>query len=428
MHDLRFIGVHETGEHLLLADDDGTRFLLPIDEALRGAARPIRPAAARRSPLALTARDVQALIRSGVSAEEVSERSGWPAGKVASFGGPVLAERAYIATRARDCRLRARAEATGSEPLYVRVERRLSGRGVQPSEAEWDATRDESGVWAVHVAFPAGGRTRRASWRFDHAAEAVEAIDDEALWLSAEEPVDGPLQDPPLPGERVFDVEAVGGVAERPGPPPTVTTRVDQTDALMAAIREHSHAGDRGGARTSAHPAPGDQAGDGTRLTTGQRRARRRSARAAAAQAAGNADVIADQLPTDDLPAEPPIEELPREQLRLDDLEQLRLDDVRDEEPVTPQEPVPTQEPVASQEPVPAEERVTSQELAPDEELAFDNEPVPTQEPDPTAAHENGRPVPAMPARSADGAKRKVRIGVPDWNDVMFGPSCTDSR
>ena len=114
--------------------------------------------------------------------------------------------------------------------------------------------------------------------------------------------------------------------------------------------------------------------------------------------------------------------------MRLDDLEQLRLDDVRDEEPVTPQEPVPTQEPVASQEPVPAEERVTSQELAPDEELAFDNEPVPTQEPDPTAAHENGRPVPAMPARSADGAKRKVRIGVPDWNDVMFGPSCTDSR
>ncbi|HOT56515.1 MAG TPA: septation protein SepH, partial [Ornithinibacter sp.] len=35
MQDLRLIGVHEDGQHLLLANADGGRFRLPLDEALR---------------------------------------------------------------------------------------------------------------------------------------------------------------------------------------------------------------------------------------------------------------------------------------------------------------------------------------------------------------------------------------------------------
>ena len=43
MHDLRLIGVHEDGEHLLLSDSEGGRFRVRVDEPLRTAVRRDRP-------------------------------------------------------------------------------------------------------------------------------------------------------------------------------------------------------------------------------------------------------------------------------------------------------------------------------------------------------------------------------------------------
>src|SRR6478735_3964063 len=43
MQHLRLVGVHEDGMHLLLADDEGNRFSVPLDEALRAAVRRDRP-------------------------------------------------------------------------------------------------------------------------------------------------------------------------------------------------------------------------------------------------------------------------------------------------------------------------------------------------------------------------------------------------
>ena len=39
MHDLRLVGVHEDGEHLLLAGADGEQYFLTVDEPLRAAVR-----------------------------------------------------------------------------------------------------------------------------------------------------------------------------------------------------------------------------------------------------------------------------------------------------------------------------------------------------------------------------------------------------
>ena len=43
MRDLRLIGVHDDGEHLLVTDDSGEEYRLRIDEPLRAAARRDRP-------------------------------------------------------------------------------------------------------------------------------------------------------------------------------------------------------------------------------------------------------------------------------------------------------------------------------------------------------------------------------------------------
>ena len=75
MRDLRLIGVHEDGEHLLFADAEGTRFRVPLDDPLRAAARHHRPNTSQPSPEVEAGhrpREVQALIRAGLTAEEVA--------------------------------------------------------------------------------------------------------------------------------------------------------------------------------------------------------------------------------------------------------------------------------------------------------------------------------------------------------------------
>ncbi|HOF36440.1 MAG TPA: septation protein SepH, partial [Dermatophilaceae bacterium] len=163
MQDLRLIGVDDDGGHLLLASVDGARFRVPLDESLRAAARRDRP---RLGQLqieiegGMRPRDVQAMVRAGMSADEVAERSGWTVEKVHKYEGPILAEREYVAGLGRAVRLRQRGGSGPSTTLGQRVADRLTARGVEADSIEWDAWRREGPEWTVAVNFSAGGRVR----------------------------------------------------------------------------------------------------------------------------------------------------------------------------------------------------------------------------------------------------------------------------
>ncbi len=272
MRDLRLVGVHEDGQHLLLADGEGERYRVPLDEPLRAAVRRDRP---RLGQLqieidgGMRPREVQALIRAGLSAEEVSERSGWPVEKVARYEGPILAEREYVAGLARGVRLRGRATNGEAPTLASRVSQRLSGRGVDPAQAEWDSARGETGGWTVVVTFPAGGRERQARWAFDVQSRTVTAVDDEARWLSEEDaagdatPIPAPhLVGTPVRATTVYDVEAEGGLgaaAAASRAHPAGASHADEPLDLMSAMRERAaHRGRPRRRRTSPAQTPGD--------------------------------------------------------------------------------------------------------------------------------------------------------------------------
>jgi hypothetical protein len=282
MRDLRLIGVQEDGQHLLLSDSDGERFRVQLDEPLRAAARRDRP---RLGQLqieidgGMRPREVQALIRGGLSADEVAERSGWPVEKVRRYEGPILAEREYVAGLARAVRLRGRSAGGASAPtLSARVSQRLSGRGVDPASADWDSARSTEGDWTVILTFPAGGRERQARWSFDVQARTVAAADDEARWLSEEDvagtssPLPAPhLVSAPVRATTVYDVEAEGGVgsARRAAPRSTSTTTpasarggtLDEPLDLMSAMRERaSHRGRPRRRKSPPTQTPGDDA------------------------------------------------------------------------------------------------------------------------------------------------------------------------
>jgi hypothetical protein len=256
MQDLRLIGVHEDGQHLLLADADGSRYRLGLDEALRAAARRDRP---RLGQLqieidgGLRPREVQALIRRGLSAEEVADRAGWTVEKVRRFEGPVLAEREYVAQVAQKCAVGSRG--AGPVTLAERAAERLRDRGVDRDDVEWDSSRDDEGVWQLTLTFAAGGRQRTATWRYEPLSGSVTATNDEARWLS-EEAAPGAIPTPhraATTGDSdVYDIDADGGVDH------AVHHRAPHEPIdLMAAMREHSTRG-----RRRRRPSPSGTPGD----------------------------------------------------------------------------------------------------------------------------------------------------------------------
>ena len=253
MRELRLIGVHDDGGHLVLTDDAGDEFQLRIEDRLRAAVRRDRPRVEQREidPAQVSARDIQALIRAGSTADEVASLTGWELTKIARFEGPVLAEREHVATRAQNVRMRGANQAGAPETLAQRTAARLATRDVDSSTVAWDACRDSEGQWTVSATFLAGGRERAAVWWFDQAGMSVVAKNDEAKWLSEAETAPGPAPETMHRPTDVFDVEVEEERAERASRP--------QPDDLINSMREHSGAkkrGRSGGRRTARAAAP----------------------------------------------------------------------------------------------------------------------------------------------------------------------------
>ncbi len=297
MEDLRLIGVHEDGDHLLLASRDGTRYRLPLTAELVAAARMPRPKIGNRSfdhVGEIRPREIQAMVRSGMTAQEVAERSGWDIEKIRKYEAPVLAEREHVASLARASRLRSRSGGGLGPTLANRALERLTQRDVPTEDVVWDSWRSHEGHWAVVLTFAAGGRQRQATWAFDPATSHVSPADDEARWLSEDErsgmtapiPTTGAPASTPRglgtegSGTRgVYDVEADGGVTdgasgsreapaaagqpgvypdaepesasslaspETTGPLAVVAPSAEEPVDLMAAMRERSGARGRG--------------------------------------------------------------------------------------------------------------------------------------------------------------------------------------
>ena len=480
MQDLRLVGVQEDGEHLLLAGPDGTHFRLALDEPLRAAARRDRP---RLGQLqieidgGMRPREVQSLIRAGASAEEVADRAGWTVEKVGRYEGPILAERVHVADQARLVRVRSRGGATGSTvpTLQGRVAQRMRERGVDPESSVWDAWRGvEETLWTVVLTFAAGGRQRQAAWTYDPVLRTVEAADDEARWLSADEPTSmGPLPTSTPRVTNVYDVEAEGGVAasarrKEPAPSPERTPREEPLD-LMTAMRERASArGKRSGGRRKSAPAqtPVDDAPRDDALPLEDIAYDPETMPPPPAARGTHPDDEADAVGDDVMPAAPAPEEAEATATQPADTEvAAETLDPDAEDAVTTRE-TPVAEQPAAEQPV-AEQAVAEQDVVeepaaatdadteaaadvPDAELEAQAPPV---EDAPAPAEQAAEPVtevvaepvsdtvgdtdepaqapapepePAPSPGPARPARKKGRPSVPSWDDVVFGAKPRD--
>ncbi len=183
MPELRVVAVSNDGTRLVLKAADSTEYTLPIDERLRAAVRNDR---ARLGQIEveshLRPRDMQARIRAGASAEEVAQLAGIPVERVRRFEGPVLAERAFMAERARKTPVRRPGESTGPQ-LGEAVAERLLLRGADRDAALWDSWRRDDGTWEVLLTYRVAGEPHSASWTYDPPRRLVQPVDDEARAL-----------------------------------------------------------------------------------------------------------------------------------------------------------------------------------------------------------------------------------------------------
>lgn len=188
MPELRVVAVSNDGTRLVLKAADSTEYTLPIDERLRAAVRNDR---ARLGQIEieveshLRPRDIQARIRAGASAEEVAQLAGIPVERVRRFEGPVLAERAFMAERARKTPVRRPGENAGPQ-LGEAVGERLLLRGADKESVHWDSWRRDDGTWEILLAYHVAGEPHSAGWTYDPPRRLVQAVDDEARALIGE--------------------------------------------------------------------------------------------------------------------------------------------------------------------------------------------------------------------------------------------------
>ncbi len=181
MQDLRVIGV-ENGA-LLVASDEGDRFRIPIDEVLQSRLRQSVPdtGVGRK----LTPKEIQAHIRSGMSAEDVAAVTGGPLEYIQKFEGPVLAEREFVIDTALAVVVHAALEtdpmAKGTNFGSV-IRERLHDLGA--TGERWASWKETGIGWIVKLSFTADQVEHDARWNFEPKKLALSPMNNEAVTLS----------------------------------------------------------------------------------------------------------------------------------------------------------------------------------------------------------------------------------------------------
>ncbi len=183
--DLRVVGRSEDGNHLELTDNGGATYTVRISDSLRATVNQAKLAAVLdQTPEVMTIKEIQARLRAGERADEISRIGNVSMEKIERFSGPIMQERAYIVDLAQKTPLRKDSQ---SQTLAELVLHRLAPRGVDMNLVNWNTARSEDGSWKINLDYPNRDGAGTATWSFDAARKTLTSDDEGARWIGGEE-------------------------------------------------------------------------------------------------------------------------------------------------------------------------------------------------------------------------------------------------
>ena len=149
MRELCFERLSEDGTQLILEDGNGVAYTVAVDDTLASAVRRgLHRTSTRQASGSLTPRDIQALIRQGVSVEEVAAQTHLTRDFVERFAEPVMAEMDFVIQRAR----RLSVHSAGHQvPVETLVERAARRDDVGVEDLQWTTRKTDEAAWRIEA-------------------------------------------------------------------------------------------------------------------------------------------------------------------------------------------------------------------------------------------------------------------------------------
>lgn len=180
MTTLTVVGVEN--DMLVLVSEDGHRYFVPVNDALRDALR--KKSSSDSVTHRVSPKDIQAHIRRGLTAQQVADLTGEDVSYIEKFEGAVIAERRFIVDQALAVPVTTR---SGDEMSFgTSVRERLEE--ISAAEEQWSAWKEETG-WLLELTFQEGEVEHTARWSFHQRKHVLEPLNDDATVLSRHEPM-----------------------------------------------------------------------------------------------------------------------------------------------------------------------------------------------------------------------------------------------
>ena len=230
------------GATLVVADDEGNEFRVPVDET---SLRRLRHSRTAEDGPRVSPKDIQSHLRAGLSNDEISALTGASLDLIQRFETPVLAEREFIISSALSVPTQTTVETeTGnlSTAFGTVITQRL--HSLSASAERWATWKEETGSWVVKLEFNANGIEHDARWSFEPRKRTLTPANSDASTLSQK----GELSTGLIPKLRAVATDSADTVIVEPvqvaHPQPVAAVPESSVTSAAEETREHSPTAD----------------------------------------------------------------------------------------------------------------------------------------------------------------------------------------